>query len=291
MPPDSVIRVGFIGSQASIGLAERLAGWAKVSVELCQLDAATDAARKWAAQLAARTDILITHFEDEETAAVVMLGPDGVLSRARAGLVVLELSPVSPGFIVELAARFEAAGSHVYGASLQGNQAYVDTALLEHRDVASLMQRIEPRIHSTGDVGTSKAMAIVERLLAGVNATAAAEAVALGVRAGIPEEVLVPLLLKGSGGNQALRSFDARGVRDETFHKTAALGSFQRDLALAVCLGRQHAHSVLFGALALAACRGAAVVSDDPKEAGSGARCWLHDVDSSASMKHTVTVC
>ena len=290
MPPDSVIKVGFIGSHASIGLADRLAGWAKVSVELHQLDAATDAARKSAAQLAARTDILITHFEDEEIATVVMLGLEGVLCSARAGLVVLELSPVSPGFIVELAARFEAAGSQVYGASLQGNQAYVDTALLEHRDVASLMQRIAPRIHSTGDVGTSKAMAIVERLLACVNATAAAEAVALGVRAGIPEKVLVPLLLKGSGGNQSLRSFEARAVRDEKFHEAGTLGSFQRDLALAVRLGRQHAHSVLFGALALAACRGAAGVSNDPKDACSGARRWLQDVDSSR-MKHTVTVC
>ena len=291
MPPDSVIRVGFIGSHACVGLADRLAGWAKVSVELCQLDAATDSVRKSAAQLAARTDILITHFEDEETAAVVMLGPDGVLSSARVGLVVLELSPISPGFIVELAARFEAVGSHVYGAALHGNQVYVDAALLEHRDVASLMQRIAPRIHSTGDIGTSKAMAIVERLLACVNATAAAEAVALGVRAGIPEKVLVALLLKGSGGNQALRSFDARGVRDETFHEARTLGPFRRDLALAVRLGRQHSHSVLFGALALAACRGAAGVSGDPQDVCSGARRWLQDVDSSASTKHTVTEC
>jgi len=100
-----------------------------------------------------------------------------------------------------------------------------------------------------GPAGSSKAMSIVECLLASVARAASDEAIAIAAGAGIDASVLIPLLLKGSGGNSALGVQAGREPAPDS-------NAVQAGLALAREAAREYRHPTTFGALAFAlSCR------------------------------------
>lgn len=247
MRRDAPLRVGVSGDGEAARLANTLSMSANAPLEVrCH-----DGDERSPAAFAASSDVVITIFEREHEAAVALFGPEGLLEGARTGLKVVELTPASPGFMVELSAKCSAAGANAYGAVLSGASCYVDEALAADADAMALVRSLASHVRVTGGTGSSKAMAIIERLLVGVTATVAEEALALGARAGVSAATLIPLLLKGSGGNEALRKYAARGAQGRP---EACEPNFDRALRL----GRELGHSVLFGSLARAVCRGGA---------------------------------
>lgn len=273
--PDATPRIGFVGSRGGARLVGRIAPSRDVPVNVfCAGASAAGGETTWSgvtrsspAEVAATSDLVIIMLEGEDAARAATLGPGGVLSRAHARLIVIELSPIAPWTMVEIAARFKAVGARACGGALQFDthgaegpafRAYVDNETLEDEHAVALIATFAAHIVPTGATGTSKAMSIVGRLLACVNAAATAEGIAMGEKAGIPADVLIPLLLKGSGASQALRHRYSEGRQAETPNvETPTGGSFQSDLKLAQQLGRRLGHSVFFGSLAAAACRGA----------------------------------
>lgn len=205
------------------------------------------------AALAASSDVLATLFEGEQELEAALFADEGVLAGAHGGLRLVDLTPASPDFAVKVSERFAAAGARAYAGALSGESVYMDAELAADTHAFEVVRNLAPAIRVTGATGSSKALAIIEGLLACVTARVCEEALALGEKAGIPAAALIALLLKGSGGNQALRDGSSRNERT-----TAEV--CERDIILAQALGRDLGHPVSFGALALAraACRGAA---------------------------------
>jgi len=185
--------------------------------------------------------ILVTAFDDEDAARAALRDEDGVFAGCREGQAILDLSPITPQLFLEIVSLMARRGVRVHGAALEGGRAYVDDSVLADPQAEKAVRAAAPVVRATGAPGSSKAMAIVECMLTGVVAAAGAEAIALGVAAGVDADVLVKLLLKGSGGNQQLRGGCV--VRDS--QRAIELVAAQR-------LGRQVGHSVYFGSLALA---------------------------------------
>ncbi len=113
-----------------------------------------------------------------------------------------------------------------------------------------VLRSIAPQVVPTGGPGTSKAMSIVECLVAGVAMAASAEAVALAAAAGLDASDLVPLLLKGSGANAVLAARAGAALQ-------ADAQAVRTGLALACDLAREARHPSIFGALAVAGLRAA----------------------------------
>jgi 3-hydroxyisobutyrate dehydrogenase-like beta-hydroxyacid dehydrogenase len=238
-----------------VGVIGRDGGRLAQAIRAGSIDGLTlldEGANAGAAAVAAASDVVVTAYAGESEAREGLLGRQGVIQGAHAGLAILDLSKVGPDLWDEVATGLQAVGVQAAGAalSIDGSCLYVDDAGADHTVLGPIAHSLANNLRRTGRPGSSKTMSIIERLIACIAATATAEAIALGSRFGLPRDVLVPLLLKGSAGNNALRALTDGHVQPSPAVREAAI-----DLNLALSLGRRHQHTALFGALARAACR------------------------------------
>ena len=165
------------------------------------------------ARLAATSDVVICNAEDERQFAEFIAGLRCLAETARSGLVVLDISRISPVAFRDAAAACKAAGVRLCGAALHVRAAVEGRFLASADDetfrdgrLMRVLETFSDEVHRVGGTGSSKAVAVIEGHLAAVSVAASAEAIRLGSAAGIPEGRLVPLLLNGSAANAVLRS-------------------------------------------------------------------------------------
>ena len=70
--------------------------------------------------IAAQSDVVITMLPDSPQVEQVMVGPDGVIEGAHAGMVVIDMSTISPIVTKQLATRFAKQGVAMLDAPVSG---------------------------------------------------------------------------------------------------------------------------------------------------------------------------
>ena len=73
-------------------------------------------------EVAEASEIVITMLPDSPDVRQVILGPDGVIEGAREGLIVVDMSTVSPTLAREAAAELQAKGVKMLDAPVSGGQ-------------------------------------------------------------------------------------------------------------------------------------------------------------------------
>lgn len=195
--------------------------------------------------LAGRTTIL-TSLPDPATARAAWLGPQGIVALAEPGSLLVELSTIDPGTMREIGAAAASRGLAVLDCPVSGGPGESENGTLvlivggAEADIAraeAVLARIGASVNHTGEVGTAKAVKLVNNMMSMGNVLIAAEAFALGEAAGVAPDKLYQVL-SGSGG----RSFHFT----KRFPKALA-GDFEpgfkmelgeKDLALAIDMGR-----------------------------------------------------
>ena len=219
------------------------------------------------AEVAAKSDIVITMLPDDAAVKAVACGPGGVLESARSGMVLMDFSTIGPWTIQEINERFASSGARVFGgavtlgvkAAIEGKLAvYLDDKAAENPVLAQVVGGFSSSITATAGLGSSKVIKLINNLLVGVNVAATAEAVALAEKAGLPANILVPLILKGSGSSYAL----ANHIAVSAMEGDLGVGKFGvdyilKDLDLVLELAKRSEHTTFFGALGMSAYRGA----------------------------------
>ena len=194
-------------------------------------------------------DVLVTWCAGESDAQALLARREGLLWRAPPGLILIDFSPITPRLMKAIAQRCAADGYRAHGAALScsggASRAFVDESVMQDALALEAVQAIAADVLQMGPTGTSKAMGIVECLLAGIARAASDEAIAIAAGAGIGPSVLIPLLLKGSGGNRALSQRAGHEPAPDSIAVHAGL-------ALAREAAREYRHPTTFGALAFA---------------------------------------
>ena len=91
-----------------------------------------------------------------------------------------------------------------------------------------------------GPVGTGQVVKILNNMLVFQNTHALAEAIALGRRNGVPPDVLLPTIAKGSGGSFALRSHGMKSMLPGVFPERAfSVRYAMKDLSYALELAHE----------------------------------------------------
>jgi 3-hydroxyisobutyrate dehydrogenase-like beta-hydroxyacid dehydrogenase len=270
------VHIGFVGLGAmGMGMARNLAAKGNALLFVYDVDVRRlESAAAWGAKIcgspaevAARSQVVFTMLPDDRVAAQVARGPGGLLEGAHQGLVFADFSTIGPWTLRSLAEDLAPAGVHtVGGAATLGTKAaeagelavFLDEIEESTAQILPLVQRFATTVMPTGGLGSAKTMKLLNNLMVGVNVAATAEALVLGLKAGIPVETLIPILLKGSGSSYALRHHFA----DALLKNALGPGRFPvsyilKDLYLAQQLAQQSRHSMAFGSLAASAYRGA----------------------------------
>jgi 3-hydroxyisobutyrate dehydrogenase-like beta-hydroxyacid dehydrogenase len=154
-------------------------------------------------ELAADADTVLSMLADDAAVEQVMLGPDGILSGARPGSTIIDLSSVHPDMPRRLASAARLRNAAVLDASVSGSTPQAEDGSLVifvggeqavYERCRPLLEVIGNHLFYLGPSGMGAAMKLVANSLLGAGMQALAEALVLGQRAGLERTVLLDVL-------------------------------------------------------------------------------------------------
>jgi 3-hydroxyisobutyrate dehydrogenase-like beta-hydroxyacid dehydrogenase len=156
-----------------------------------------------AADALREADACVTMLTDDEALTALVLGPDGVLSGARPGSTLIDMSTVSVAVSEKVAERARSAGVDYLRAPVSGNPGVVASGRLTiivsgPEQVAAgaddLLRAIGPTIVYVGDGELARVAKLILAILVGGTAELLAEALVLGESGGIERATLLEII-------------------------------------------------------------------------------------------------
>jgi len=156
-------------------------------------------------QLAGTVDVLLSCLTNDEAVRSVYTGPEGVFAGARPGIVVLEMSTISPEDSRELQRHGAGVGVEVLDVAISGSTPAAEQGILTllvggneelFRAAEPIFQAVARQYFLLGGSGSGTAMKLVVNTLLGIGMQAIAEAVVLGEKIGLDRERLLEVLSK-----------------------------------------------------------------------------------------------
>jgi L-threonate 2-dehydrogenase len=156
-------------------------------------------------------DAVIVFVVNAAQADAVLFGQEGCVARLEPGAVVLCCTTLAPEAARSLAARLESAGLLMLDAPVSGGQVAAEggSMTVMASGSAAAFTRAEPvlaaiagKVWRLGDeAGIGSTVKMVNQLLAGVHIATAAEAMALGIRAGADPQTLFDVISTSAGSS------------------------------------------------------------------------------------------
>jgi len=245
-------KIGFVGLGTMGGqMAKRLAG---SGYAVTGFDVSADRAKQAAAAgvilapspagAAKGADVVLSSLPDPAIVRRAYLGPEGVLSATRAGMTCVDMSTIDPDTWGEVAAAARAVGVDALDAPVSGGPAEAgggtlvfliggDAAVLER--CRPLLLTLGTEIHHIGPLGSGLVVKIVNNMMSMANVAVAAEAMVLGVKAGVdPQRLFEILSTSGGRSHHFLKRFP--NVLAGDFTPNFSIGLSRKDVSLALSM-------------------------------------------------------
>lgn len=260
-------RVGFVGLGTMGGpMARRLvaAGYDTavydiVAERVNALEAVGARAARSPREVAAASDLVITMLPDSGDVLAALGGADGLSEGLRAGTVLVDMSTISPTVTREVAKQVESRGAAMVDAPVGRTSRHAeegDLLIMIGGDEA-VVARVEPVLahfgHDRvrcGPIGSGETMKLVNNLLTATIVAANAEALVLGVSAGLELSTILNVLRSTAASNTHLRVTYAEKALRRDFSPGFATRLAAKDLRLAVSLAAEQQLPVALGAAA-----------------------------------------
>ena len=174
------------------------------------------------ADLAARSDVIITCVSDTPDVEAVILGPSGVIEGARPGALVIDCSTISPEVTRTIAARLKQKGVHLLDAPVSGGSEGAAKGTLsimlggEADQVARAMpvlQAMGKTITHVGGQGAGQMAKLVNQVLVVVTMQGVAEALLLAQAGGLDLERTLAAVGGGAAGSWMLNNRGPQVIR------------------------------------------------------------------------------
>jgi len=163
------------------------------------------------AELGAACEVVLTLVVNAQQTEAVLLGEHGAAGAMRAGSVVIASATVAPEFAESLAARLSARGIGMIDAPVSGGAAKAASGQMtvmgagaqeNFAKVEDVFKAIAQKVYRLGEApGAGSKVKMINQLLAGVHIAAAAEAMAMGIRAGADPTVLYEVISNSAGSS------------------------------------------------------------------------------------------
>jgi 3-hydroxyisobutyrate dehydrogenase-like beta-hydroxyacid dehydrogenase len=192
-------------------------------------------------EVAQKSEILITSLPSPEALDDVVNGPTGLIASGRKGLVVIETSTLTIEDKQRACEALAKADITMLDSPLSGTgaQAVTKDLLVYVSGDRAAFDRIAPVLdgfargnHYVGAFGNGSKMKFVANLLVAIHNVAAAEALLLGMKAGLDPQVIYDVIAGGAG---ASRMFQVRGpmmVADDYDDATMKMDVWQKDMKI-----------------------------------------------------------
>jgi 3-hydroxyisobutyrate dehydrogenase-like beta-hydroxyacid dehydrogenase len=210
-----------------------------------------DAARS-PAEVAAKADVVFSCLPSSQALDEVMQGPSGLITAARAGQIITELGshPVEhkERYVAPLADK----GAFFLDGEVSGTPGMVAARkaviyLAGDKDACAKAERVVGGFADSclyfGRFGAASRVKLVNNLLVAIHIAATAEAMALGLKAGVDVDLMIKAIASGSGGStqfgirapwMAQRRFlPAQGTAPALAHYFDMIGDFADSIGVA----------------------------------------------------------
>src|SRR5215468_320528 len=248
-----LVGVGKIGLPIGENLIKsgyRVVGYRRSS--LAEFEKVGGIAGRSAADVGAQADVVFTCLPSSQALEDVVQGPNGLIKSARRGQIIVELGshpvPDKQRHVAPLAAK----GAVFLDGEVSGTPGMVAARkaviyLAGDKDAAAKVERVVAGFADSclyfGPFGAASRVKLVNNLLVALNIAATAEAMALGLKAGVDVDTMIKAIATGSGGStqfgirapwMAQRRFlPAQGTVPQLQHYSDMIGDFAGSVGVA----------------------------------------------------------
>ena len=199
-------------------------------------------------EVAENSDISVTILPDSPDVRNVVAGEDGVLEGIKEGVLLVDMSTISPVVTEELAASVKEKGASMLDAPVSGGDvgAIEGTLSIMVGGSEEDFERAKPlfdvmgkTVNHVGPTGAGQVTKAANQVVVALTIEAVSEALVLGSKGGVTPEKILDVLSGGLAGNKVMEvkrekflshEFDP-GFRSELHHK---------DLGIALAAGREY---------------------------------------------------
>ena len=207
-----------------------------------------------AAEVAAAVERTITMVETTAQAESVILGEQGIAQRAGRGHVVISMSTIDPLVARRLGESLAARGIAMVDAPVSGGTERAISGELSIicggpadtvKACDDLFRAMGRNVFHVGDLGQGLAMKLLNNMLIHVNTVAVAEAMVMGVKAGLDPQTIYDVVRVSTGTSYAFenrvprmlrRDFAPGGTMDISFKDQELETGFAKQLGVPVLL-------------------------------------------------------
>ncbi|HEX2516093.1 MAG TPA: NAD(P)-dependent oxidoreductase [Chloroflexota bacterium] len=209
------------------------------------------------AALAAGVEVVCTCVTGPRDVVEVYLGESGVLSGAREGTLLIDMSTIDPQTQQTVSRAAAGRGCAYLDAPVSGGVggATAGTLAIMCGGDAATFERARPvleamgqHLYHCGPAGAGATAKLINNLISACTAAAASEAMVLGAKAGLDLAQLHDLLMDASAGSKALGSM-RQGALVGNFEPGFTIDNMQKDVTLAGGLARELGVRLLTGAI------------------------------------------
>jgi 2-hydroxy-3-oxopropionate reductase len=164
-------------------------------------------------EVAGQCDLLITMLPNSPDVELVALGKDGIIEGARTGLILVDMSTISPIVSQKIGKALAPKGVRMLDAPVSGGEQGAinaalsimvggDKAVFDH--VLPVFQAMGKTITYLGSLGFGGFTKLANQIIVAVNLTALGEALTLAKKAGLDRELTLKALAGGLAGSKCL---------------------------------------------------------------------------------------
>ena len=180
------------------------------------------------------------------------IGPIGIASAGKEGLILIEMSTMHPAWSAGLAADLASRGVRMADAPVSGTVPHVETRTLAYmvggdeevyNRILLVIGPLAKNVTHTGKNGSACAMKLVTNLIVNAGVALQAEGLLLGERSGFSIELMMECLTSNAAASFVL---DLKGekILDRDFTPHASVGIYVKDLGLCVDVARDSGFEV-----------------------------------------------
>lgn len=165
--------------------------------------------------VAARSDVVIAMLPNSPDVKEAVLGKNGVLEGAKAGLILVDMSSIAPLVSREVAAEVQKKGVEMLDAPVSGGEPKAKDATLSimvggKKEVFERVEGILKCMGSSavlvGDIGSGNITKLANQIIVALNIAAMSEAMVLATKAGVDPEKVYLAIRGGLAGSTVLNA-------------------------------------------------------------------------------------
>lgn len=197
--------------------------------------------------VAQQSEVVITMLPDTPDVEHVVAGKDGVLDGARPGMLIIDMSTISPIAARQLAQKAKTFGCDFLDAPVSGGDIGAQNATLSimvggteaaFQRALPIFQAMGKTILHMGDSGAGQVTKAANQILAAINMEATCEALVFAAKAGVDPVKVRQALMGGAAYSRSLE-FHGQRILERNFKPGFRLRLHRKDLDIAMAVGKE----------------------------------------------------